>query len=458
MIIISPSSSSSSLSSLTSNSSCSSNSPSSPSSCSCSSSPSCSCDSVPPIHNPPLVIPQPLILPAPDKPPKAKRRRRTQSAKKGGDHLKSSDEDKVVNGEDHHHHPLPPTAQGRRSSAFRGVTRHRWTGRFEAHLWDKSSWNNMHNKKGRQGAYDEEEAAARTYDLAALKYWGPATTLNFPVEGYAKEMEEMNKVSREEYLASLRRRSSGFSRGVSKYRGVARHHHNGRWEARIGRVLGNKYLYLGTFNTQEEAAEAYDLAALEYRGSNAVTNFDVANYVDRLKSKGVQVDQFLQPTTDMAADVAIQAELDINSAKLEPSSASSPLPLLSSSSSIEVATMMMMTMPPPPEMPANTGSGGSMMELLELENDDVLSSENWSFCFEYPDNNNNNASLGSEGCCTLPELFDDGGGFQLEDIDYLVFDSEEGDDDVVTKNNLSEEVGDGERSPSCSTTTSVSCN
>ncbi|CAN1258572.1 Ethylene-responsive transcription factor WRI1 [Linum perenne] len=480
MIIISPSSSSSSLSSLTSNSSCSSNSPSSPSSCSCSSSPSCSCDSVPPIHNPPLVIPQPLILPAPDKPPKAKRRRRTQSAKKGGDHLKSSDEDKVVNGEEggthrdnHHHHPLPPTAQGRRSSAFRGVTRHRWTGRFEAHLWDKSSWNNMHNKKGRQGitgAYDEEEAAARTYDLAALKYWGPATTLNFPVEGYAKEMEEMNKVSREEYLASLRRRSSGFSRGVSKYRGVARHHHNGRWEARIGRVLGNKYLYLGTFNTQEEAAEAYDLAALEYRGSNAVTNFDVANYVDRLKSKGVQVDQFLQPTTDMAADVAIQAELDINSAKLEPSSASSPLPLLSSSSSIEeeaaaavtvddeVATMMMMTMPPPPEMPANTGSGGSMMELLELENDDVLSSENWSFCFEYPDNNNNNASLGSEGCCTLPELFDDGGGFQLEDIDYLVFDSEEGDDDVVTKNNLSEEVGDGERSPSCSTTTSVSCN
>ena len=26
-----------------------------------------------------------------------------------------------------------------------------------------------------------------------------------------------------------------------------RHHHNGRWEARIGRVLGNKYLYLGTY-------------------------------------------------------------------------------------------------------------------------------------------------------------------------------------------------------------------
>lgn len=31
------------------------------------------------------------------------------------------------------------------------------------------------------GAYDAEEAAARTYDLAALKYWGPETVLNFPV-------------------------------------------------------------------------------------------------------------------------------------------------------------------------------------------------------------------------------------------------------------------------------------
>ncbi|XLR23087.1 hypothetical protein S83_050987, partial [Arachis hypogaea] len=81
-------------------------------------------------------------------------------------------------------------------------------------------------------AYDEEESTARAYDLAALKYWGTSTFTNFP-----KEIEIMQTMTEEEYLATLRRKSSGFSRGVSKYRGVARHHHNGRWEARIGRVF-----------------------------------------------------------------------------------------------------------------------------------------------------------------------------------------------------------------------------
>uniref|UniRef100_A0A2N9HKN4 AP2/ERF domain-containing protein n=1 Tax=Fagus sylvatica TaxID=28930 RepID=A0A2N9HKN4_FAGSY len=178
---------------------------------------------------------------------------------------------------------VPRDSPPQRSSIYRGVTRHRGTGRYEAHLWDKNCWNESQNKKGRQGGYDDEEAAAHAYDLAALKYRGEETILNFPLSTYQKEVKEMDGLSREEYIGSLRRKSSGFSRGVSKYRGVARHHHNGRWEARIGRVFGNKYLYLGTYATQEEAANAYDMAAIEYRGLNAVTNFDLSRYIKWLK-------------------------------------------------------------------------------------------------------------------------------------------------------------------------------
>lgn len=157
---------------------------------------------------------------------------------------------------------------GQRTSIYRGVTRHRWTGRYEAHLWDNSCRREGQTRKGKQvylGGYDKEDKAARAYDLAALKYWGTTTTTNIPISTYEKEIEEMKHMTRQEYIAYLRRNSSGFSRGASKYRGVTRHHQQGRWQARIGRVAGNKDLYLGTFSKPHKLSHQSKSAFLAKR-------------------------------------------------------------------------------------------------------------------------------------------------------------------------------------------------
>ncbi|KAG8655308.1 ethylene-responsive transcription factor RAP2-7 isoform X3 [Manihot esculenta] len=149
-----------------------------------------------------------------------------------------------------------------RSSQYRGVTFYRRTGRWESHIWDCG-------KQVYLGGFDTAHAAARAYDRAAIKFRGVDADINFSLKDYEEDLKQVKNLTKEEFVHILRRQSTGFSRGSSKYRGVTLHK-CGRWEARMGQFLGKK---------------AYDKAAIKCNGREAVTNFEPSAYEGEMISE-----------------------------------------------------------------------------------------------------------------------------------------------------------------------------
>ncbi|GAB4820313.1 hypothetical protein N2152v2_007359 [Parachlorella kessleri] len=164
-----------------------------------------------------------------------------------------------------------------KSSKFRGVTLFRPTGKWRAQI-------SAGGKTLSLGDHETEQEAARAFDRALLHKQGRQAKTNFPLAEYESEMEHLQAMTHQELVALLRSKARKSGAQSSHYRGVSLLRQTGRWHAQIN--VGGRQVHLGFFGTEEEAARAYDRAAITKGSSDAgariITNFALADYREEL--------------------------------------------------------------------------------------------------------------------------------------------------------------------------------
>jgi len=142
----------------------------------------------------------------------------------------------------------------------------RWGARI---LWNKT--------RVHLGSYNTHKEAARAYDKAALCKDGAAALLNFPTEDYKEYIQHWAGRPWAEVAESRVAHDFTAQSNISTFRGVYRAPASDKWSARIS--WQDAQFCLGAYDTEEEAALAYDREALKKDGPAALLNFVNGHYV-----------------------------------------------------------------------------------------------------------------------------------------------------------------------------------
>ncbi|KAA6418672.1 MAG: pathogenesis-related genes transcriptional activator [Trebouxia sp. A1-2] len=165
---------------------------------------------------------------------------------------------------------------------FMGVTWCTSSQQFEARIWTRTG-----EEHQLVGMFETPEAAAHAYDQAALKMHGPEAYTNFLLKPEAggqrgaggsgpRHVPSAGGTGLTVTVKASALNKAPTGKGSSKFRGVSWHKDNMKWRATI--FKGSKPVHIGYFDSQQDAARAYDQEAIRLRGPNTSLNYPITDY------------------------------------------------------------------------------------------------------------------------------------------------------------------------------------